>query len=214
MQLALLAIGLVAALALWWLSRRNRNALKNWNPNGEMDNGVLKPRPTQLEIFADREKDYDQFGVGRPRPAARQEPSLQEKRPALTLALLLAEREGTHIHGVKIHSALKSHGMVFGVNQVYHRMDSGKPVFSAANLLKPGTLNPADAMHLATPGLSLYMQLPGPGNPQEGFNDFISTAESLARNLNAELLDTKKRPLTPELIHGMLQQIQSWELLT
>jgi cell division protein ZipA len=174
---------------------------------------------------------FDDLGVGKPRKAgagttmppqvpppipARTAPTLDPATtvapaPPLVVGFYIAEYEGTNILGPKIHSALADHGLRFGARRIYHRLEGEQPVFSVASLVKPGALDPAEAEGFATPGLSIFMQLPGPMRPVAAFQDMLDTARGLARALNAELFDTEQRaPLSPERERALHQQVEEW----
>lgn len=127
------------------------------------------------------------------------------------IALYIAEHEGTNILGPKIHAALAAQGLRFGGKRIYHRFNGEQPVFSVASLVKPGALDPAEAADFSTPGLSVFMQLPGPSEPKAALADMLDTARQLARALNAELYDTEQRqPLTPERERVLQTQVRDW----
>lgn len=130
------------------------------------------------------------------------------------IALYIAEHEGTNILGPKIHAALQAQGLSFGGKKIYHRLSDDQPVFSVASLVKPGTLDPDEAVDFSTPGLSVFMQLPGPNQPELALQDMLGTARQLARALNAELYDTEQRqPLTPERERVLQTQVRDWARL-
>ncbi|MGH8482660.1 MAG: cell division protein ZipA C-terminal FtsZ-binding domain-containing protein, partial [Nevskiaceae bacterium] len=131
--------------------------------------------------------------------------------PEKVIGLYIAEHEGTNILGPKIHNALRDRGLRFGARRIYHRFDGEHAVFSVASLVKPGALDPAEAEGFATPGLSVFMQLPGPVRPVAAFQDMLDTARGLARALHAELYDTEQRaPLTPERERTLHEQVEEW----
>jgi cell division protein ZipA len=88
-------------------------------------------------------------------------------------------------------------------------MHGGTAVFSVASLLKPGVLDPA-ANGFSTPGLTLFMVLPGPVKASDAIRDMIGTAEKLARALNAEVFDSKRNPLTPSGARALQQEVEAW----
>jgi cell division protein ZipA len=131
--------------------------------------------------------------------------------PDKVIGLYIAEHEGTNILGPKIHAALRDRGLRFGAKKIYHRFEGEHAVFSVASLVKPGTLDPAEAEGFATPGLSVFLQLPGPVRPVAAFQDMLDTARGLARALNAELYDTEQRaPLSPERERALHEQVEDW----
>lgn len=247
LQWALLIFGVVAVIAVYLYSRRDRRAMSDWNP-GEPGEPLLPPaRDRQLDIFNGENQQFDEFGVGKPRRVApsfgeqpsgaaeadkgepievsaprrvppsvdRQQPAAPEPAPAAApvnekiVSLLIAEREGTHIMGEQIHEALRAQRLEFGARQIYHRMLKGQPVFSVASLLKPGHLDP-DEENFSTPGLTLFMILPGPQKPADAIRDMLGTAERLARALNAEVYDSKRRPLSPGAARNLQLEVETW----
>jgi len=172
---------------------------------------------------------FDEFGVSRPRkipgigvattlPPGTRAPELGtpaaapvEPAPEALIGLYIAEHEGTNILGPKIHAALQERGLRYGVKRIYHRYDGDQPVFSVASLVKPGALDPAEAEGFATPGLSVFLRLPGPARPVAAFQDMLDTARGLARALNAELYDSERRaPLTFERERVLHERVEEW----
>jgi cell division protein ZipA len=232
LQWALLLLGVGIALALIWSSRREKKALERAS--------APAPRPASRDWSAseaapmERSGGFDEFGVGKARksvpgaPAPRTAPTVAPSTgataataaPAATpaptapdkvIGLYIAEHEGTNILGPKIHAALQARGLKFGARKIYHRFEGEHPIFSVASLVKPGALDPAEAEGFATPGLSVFMQLPGPVRPVAAFQDMLDTARGLARALNSELYDTEQRaPLSPERERALHEQVEEW----
>ncbi|HWU69663.1 MAG TPA: cell division protein ZipA C-terminal FtsZ-binding domain-containing protein [Stenotrophobium sp.] len=144
-----------------------------------------------------------------PKPEAVATPQEEQK----IIAILVAEREGTAILGPKLHRALQQQALVFGERSIYHRIDrSGQPVFSVAGLLKPGQLDPEEAETFSTPGLTMFMVLPGPADPEAVLADLLATARALARSMNAELFDTRRQPFTAKAEQAMIIEVRDWAL--
>lgn len=232
LQWALLIFAVLAVVAIYLFSRRDRRALDRTDDD---DGPALPPaRERQLDIFGAEGQQFDEFGVGKPR---RVEPKLDaagtpppvvaapgptaaplprasaapERAPVQKIvSLLIAEREGTQIHGIDLHQALAAQGLEFGARQIYHRLHDGEAVFSVASLLKPGHLDPAAAAEFTTPGLTLFMVLPGPVRASEAIRDMITTADKLARALNAEVFDSKKQSFTPSSARSLQLEVDAW----
>lgn len=113
--------------------------------------------------------------------------------------------------GPDVHAALKAQDLKFGLNDVFHRVTEthGVPesVFAVANMLKPGTLDPVDQDHLQTPGLVLFMLVPGPIEGGPAMRDMMETANGLAQALGGEVLDDKRALLKAQTAQFMLDQI-------
>lgn len=237
LQVALLVLGLGIVAGLLWSSWREKRAQQKSNapaPRPANRDWSVKadalPEATRSTAAARAAADFDEFGVGRPRKATsapRTEPSVAPAAPspdpavrsvpavaavpALVIGFYIAEHEGTNILGPRIHNALRDRGLRFGARCIYHRFENEQAVFSVASLVKPGALDPAEAEGFATPGLSVFMQLPGPQRPVAAFQDMLDTARGLARALNAELYDTEERaPLSPERERALHEQVEDW----
>lgn len=224
LQWALLILGVAAVVAVYFYSRRERKSEARVEPQ------VTQPKPAgtpdrQLDIFAGGGSRFDEFGVGKPRRvggAANGEPDeapeaggAERKVSEKIIALLIAEREGTHIFGEQLHHALQAQGLEYGDRQIYHRLDrsaggSGRTVFSVASLLKPGYLNPQEAAGFTTPGLTVFMVLPGPVHPVIAFQDMLTTTQALARALNADVYDGKRRPMNTALAHTLQMEVEAF----
>lgn len=189
--------------------------------SGQFDEfGVSKPRkrggsadaPTaQTPLFTDTPAAAPAETSSAPAPR----PPLFAPKPKapveeLIIALLIAEREGTAIFGTKLHAALKQQGLQYGAKQIYHRMDRGMVQYSVASLIKPGILDPAEAPEFSTPGLSVFMVLPGAIKPLAAFEDMIRTAQALAKALNAEVYDSRKQNLSPDIINELRTAVSRW----
>ena len=121
------------------------------------------------------------------------EPELKEA----VLVLTILARDGSSLAGKSINSVAHANNMIFGDMNIYHRMDANNvPVFSMVNMIKPGSFDPATIHELSTPGISLFMQLPGPSNPEAAYDDMLQTAYRMAETLEASLCDRSRQPLT------------------
>jgi cell division protein ZipA len=129
------------------------------------------------------------------------------------LSLLIAERDGNHIRGPAIHEALTACELEFGARKIYHRFYEGRPVFSVASLLKPGYLVPQQAEQFSTPGLAMFMVLPGPQNAADAIREMLTTAQRLAKMLNAEVYDAKRKLLSEPAAKALQTEVENWARL-
>ena len=142
------------------------------------------------------------------RPSAvRREVESAEQR----ILVLHVATTGEYFQGEAIHAALKEAKLLFGMQDVYHRLteENGIPetVYSVANMLKPGFLNPDEAASLETPGLTMFMMLPGPMDGVQAFKDMMETANQVAQKLGGEVLDDKRATLNRQTAQYLLDQI-------
>jgi cell division protein ZipA len=91
-------------------------------------------------------------------------------------------------------------GLQGGDMSIYHRLDRGGGVmFSMASMVEPGTFPLDDMAGFETPGLSLFMQLPGVRDGIETYEAMLQTAQGLAAALKAELLDERHNKMTRQM---------------
>lgn len=233
LQWALLLLGAAVAAALiatslrdkWKRARPVAKASpsvtgRDWGASSPAD--PVTPALPVAPGIAPALKPFDEFGVGKVRRRTAPELGVADPVPVVPgpavpavvpqlFGLYIAEYEGTNIMGPKIHAALAQSGLRFGHKKIYHRYDGDTVQFSVASLVKPGSLDPAEAEGFATPGLSVFMVLPGPGKPVEALNSMLDTARTLAKALNAELYDSQQRaPLTPSRELELRAQVEEW----
>ena len=85
--------------------------------------------------------------------------------------------------------------------KIYQRNDEkGEPVYGVASAVKPGTFDLNRMDQFSTPGLSLFLQLPGPVDGVIAFDDMVTTAERLAVELGGELQDQNHSILSRQMV--------------
>jgi FtsZ-interacting cell division protein ZipA len=122
-----------------------------------------------------------------PVPANIQWPPQQTSQ---VLSLRIVHARGEPLPGRQLRSALAAAGLVHGPQNIYHRVDAGGAVLvSAANLVRPGNLDP-ELMDLQEfRGLSLFSVLPGPLPPVRMLEELVAVARGLAHRLSANVQD-------------------------
>jgi cell division protein ZipA len=125
------------------------------------------------------------------------EPEADSALTETVLVLNILARDGSSLSGKSINSVAHANNMEFGEMNIYHRMDENNtPLFSMVNMVKPGSFDPANIHELETPGVSLFMQLPGPTDASDAFNEMLQTAHRIAEVLEARLCDRRRQPMT------------------
>ena len=80
------------------------------------------------------------------------------------IILSLMAREGETFNGMQLLDAMELCGLSHGEMDIFHytELDSGKPLFSIANVLEPGSFDRENMGDIETPGLAMFMRLPAP----------------------------------------------------
>jgi cell division protein ZipA len=111
--------------------------------------------------------------------------------------------------------SLRDLDLEYGDMHIYHRYpdepDNTVPIFGVANLVEPGTLDPETLAETGTPGLTLFLQLPGPLRPVQAFDLFVTTAQQLTTHLDGELRDKNRNVLSRQLLEHLRDDVQQYE---
>ncbi len=160
------------------------------------------------------------------RPAA---PSAAGARPDenfdKVVSLFLAARAGQSLQGPDLVVAAEKAGLVYGHMNIFHRLVDNHPeqgpLFSVANLVKPGSFDMAHIQDLRTPGISFFMALPGPMSALDAWDAMLPTAQRMAELLDGVLLDEERNALGRQRIAHIREDLrnydrkqQQWDLRT
>lgn len=211
MQWALLVIGVIVVVGVYLHARRQAAKQAVWNNKRRREG----QEEDQLDFFKSDSASFDEFGVGkaRPRDAGQPDESVAVEDPVSgestdefggLFVISVHRSDLSHMDGDALHQALESCGLQFGAHDVFHRFSpNGERVFSVTSMVKPGFLIPEEKHELHTPGVSLFLQLPGSMDGEAAFDDLLTTAQTLADRLDATLLDRQRQPLTTDMIARM-----------
>jgi cell division protein ZipA len=144
-------------------------------------------------------------------------PSKTAMDPGKNLIILhVAAKPYCVFEGPKLMNALKDIGLEYGESQIFYRyterLDKKQVLFRLTNIIKPGTFELKGVKDFTTPGVSLFMVLPGPLEGLKAFNIMFDSAQTLVRELGGELLDESRNPLTRQGVDRMREEIQLFSL--
>ena len=166
-------------------SRDEYDSLSRAWPQSEAVAEPVAEAVAEVETVAEVELEHEQ-----PAPPPRE---LSET----VLVLNILARDGSSLSGKSINSVAHANNLVFGDMNIYHRLDDNEqPLFSMVNMVKPGSFDPATIHEITTPGVSLFMQLPGPSHAEAAFDDMLNTAQRMSEALEARLCDRSRQPMT------------------
>lgn len=131
------------------------------------------------------------------------------------ITLFVIAREGSHFNGPDLIVAAEKAGLEFGDMGIYHRLVDGKrelgPIFSVANMLKPGNFDLARLDTLRTPGVSFFMTLPAPMPALDAWDAMLPTAQRLAELLDGLVLDEERNALGRQRVAHIRDQLRGWD---
>ena len=131
------------------------------------------------------------------------------------VSLFVMAREGEAFNGADLIVAAEKAGLEYGDMGIYHRLVDGKreagPIFSVANMVKPGSFDLTRLDALRTPGLSFFMTLPGPVTALDAWDAMLPTAQRLAELLDGQVLDEERNALGRQRIAHIRDELRGWD---
>lgn len=215
-SLVIMALGLVALVAIYILSRISRRDLPQKrdesvpvlrDKDGNPISSVLEDVPARdgKRPAANARILSDAMMSGVATPSATSDVALEPENSVILppqLVLFVAADIDAGFAGEEVLKALDNAGLRFGDMGIFHRIikHEGTEVslFSVANGVKPWTLVPEELIEQATPGLSMILNLPSPIANGDAIHDFLRTAERLTGDLGGVLKDQDQQAITAD----------------
>jgi cell division protein ZipA len=131
------------------------------------------------------------------------------------VTLFVASKPGELMHGANLVVAAEKAGLTFGDMGIFHRLVSGKseagPIFSMANMVKPGNFDMRDVDKTQTPGVSFFMALPGPISALDAWDVMLPTVQRFAELMDANVLDEERNALGRQRIAHLRDELRAWD---
>ncbi len=124
--------------------------------------------------------------------------------PQMTVVLTIVAPQGSMFLGPEILVAAENAQLSFSdsTNGLFARLENegvtegSSPIFSMAHLHNPGIFDLQTLDSLATPGLLLFMQLPGALEEMKALDLFTHTADQIAIDLGGTVCDERRHQMT------------------
>ncbi len=238
LRLILLLAGALLVGGIWWWSRRGSSAPRREfrdlreppsAPRAEptldaplasdsTTPNLARPRvwapPTEPHTRREREPraDLDPASPQGGGDAPTVEASAFNPARQMLLSILVLPVHGERFLGADVLSVLEETDLKYGARRIFHRRDpAGATLWSIANMLEPGQLDPMVIQTDYVHGLVLFAVLPGPRGGSETFADMLATARRLAQRLRGELADADRSSLTPQTIQHLRETVLEFE---
>ena len=215
----LLLAGILFIAVLYFMGRQRRRN-DNYSDGSEFDQDLPQISTRELDDFDEgvgkvrvvtRFDDDDELPLDdiSARPTATQSAEPQKKtaqqkseessaRPDDLVTLYLLSKDEL-LSGDMINSAAYANGLSFGEMNIFHRLDENEqPLYSMANMMKPGSFDSENIHKLKTRGLVLFIQLADLKYPVDALHDMLRCAYRMADMIEARLCNDKRQPLTEQ----------------
>ncbi|MDO5504709.1 MAG: cell division protein ZipA [Pseudoxanthomonas suwonensis] len=131
------------------------------------------------------------------------------------ITLYVAARAGQILHGPDIVVAAEKAGLTWGYMQVFHRLLEGHPqkgpVFSVANVVKPGSFDMANVQDVQTPAIAFFLTLPAPVGALDAWEMMEPAAQRMSELLDGVLLDESRNALSRQRIQMIREEMRAWD---
>ena len=131
------------------------------------------------------------------------------------VTLYIAAKAGEKLRGPDILVAAEKTGLTYGYMNVFHRLVEGHPergpVFSVANIMKPGSFEMATIQALETPAIAFFLTLPAPVAALDAWETMLPTAERMTELLGGVLLDESRSALGRQRIQHIREDLRAWD---
>lgn len=179
---------------------------------GELDVGLQQELDKLGSAIAERKGESPSTPMRKgPAPGVRPEGQSVER----IITLFVAARPGETIHGASLIVAAEKAGLVFGDKNIFHRLVSGRaeagPIFSMANMVKPGNFDMREIDALRTPGVCFFMALPAPVPALDGWDTLLPTVQRMAELLDATVLDEERNTLGRQRIAHIRDELRAYD---
>jgi len=170
------------------------------------------PRQTELEIDGSRESQTRIEPLLEPAVDANPD-TPPPPAPDKIVTLFVQARDNHIITGVDLLDASLKSGLIFGDHDIFHRIleEDLDPVFSMANLTKPGSFNKNAWNTMEIRGVTMFMTLPGPQSALDAWDSMLVTSRRLAELLHADLLDNTQSVFTRQRSLQIKEELREYQ---
>ena len=219
LRIGIIVAGLVWLAAIMWFGRARRPA-KRRRADARAGTGGERVEPTLGEGEAATPANANGLDAAtQPELGLRSGAGDLGKRKVegydRIVSLYIAAKAGQMLRGPDIVVAAEKAGLTYGHMDVFHRLVDGKPelgpVFSVANILKPGSFDMGAIATLETPAITFFLTLPAPVGALEAWDMMLPAAQRMAELLDGVVLDEERNALGRQRIAHIRDELRAYD---
>jgi cell division protein ZipA len=230
LRIGILIAGLILIGAIVFFGRPRRQEQGKRVPRESAADGFIRTEPTLSGQAADNDYVADNYDERASQPelaldageagsvASAANSDLGKRNDESfdkIVTLYLAARAGTKLHGPDIVVAAEKTGLVYGHMGVFHRLVDNHPergpVFSVANIMKPGSFDMASIQSMETPAIAFFLTLPAPVAALDAWETMLPTAQRMAELLDGVVLDESRNALGRQRIAHIRDELRAYD---
>jgi len=131
------------------------------------------------------------------------------------IVINLMAKAGEIFEGPALFKALTSCGFRHGDMDIFHRYEQhvgrGPLLFSAVNVVEPGTFNPEAMEDFTTPGICMFLKLPGPKRSMHSFELMVDCGRKIATLLGGVMKDEHHSAITQQTVEHYRQRVLDFD---
>jgi len=229
LRIGILVAGLVLLAAIWYFGTRPRKGqgrrLSGEERSGE--GGRMEPTlGAQIERELAEAPDYNSDAVvqsemelldgtvGSASPNSELGKRVSDDFDKI-VTLYIAAKAGQVLRGPDIVVAAEKAGLTYGHMNVFHRLVESHPergpIFSVANIRKPGSFEMGEIQALETPAIAFFLTLPAPVSALDAWDAMLPAAQRMAELLDGVVLDESRNALGRQRIAGLRDEMRAWD---
>ena len=209
LRIVIIIIGVMVMIGMvFWSSfkiRRSKRRIDFYDKGNPLDN------IDESLIVNSANDDFDVVPIGTAleNDSTDLEDTIPDNLPSLIQFSIVAT-DDAGFNGKVLIEAFQQVGLEYGNMKVFERLDDKRRVdFAVASMVEPGTFPEDNLESFYCPGIVFFLQSVEIENPLPIFDDFVQIINLLATQLNGNVWDHNRQPLTEETIQKFRMDLET-----
>lgn len=137
------------------------------------------------------------------------QPAPQRMATPAIIQFCLKSKDSQGFNGSDLVRGFRIAGLKYGSLKIYERVDERNQLvdYGVACMVEPGTFPSTNLDEFFCPGIVFFMQPDALDDPAAVFDDYIETIRMLAIELDGNIFDHQRQPLTDDTVRAIRQSL-------